>query len=173
MRITFRGLVASSILAMLVTGTLQAQQSKGDKEVQGFFSSSYTKVNGGGSSTSTTIGLVFGYFITAPIELRFGMVGSGTTISNGGGTTGTFSFTPGVTYSFIRARQKTVPYLGIDAFFTSTNSAGGTVSNSSVRPNLGARYFISRNAAVDLNIGYTSYTGIKVLDERLGVVVVF
>lgn len=173
MRLVLRGLLAASVVTSVVAGTLHAQQQKGDKEVQGFFSSSYTKTTGGPSSTSTTIGLIFGYFITAPIELRFGMVGNGTSISNGGGTTGTFSFTPGITYSFIRAGQKTVPYLGVDAFFTSTNSPGGTVSNSSVRPNLGARYFISRNAAVDLNIGYTSYTGVKVLDERLGVVVVF
>lgn len=173
MRVSLRSLLAASVLTLAVAATAQGQQRKGDKEVQGFFSSSYTKATAGPSATSTTIGLIFGYFVTAPIEVRFGMVGNGTTISNGGGTSGTFSFTPGVTYSFIRANQKTVPYLGIDAFFTSTNSAGGTVSNSSVRPNLGARYFISRNAAVDLNIGYTSYTGVKVLDERLGVVVVF
>ena len=173
MRALVRGMALMVALSSFVGARLAAQQEKGDKEVQLFFTSSYTKATGGPSTTSTTIGLIVGYFITAPLELRVGMVGNGTTTSGGGGTTGIFSFTPGVTYSFIRTGQKTVPYLGIDAYFSAINSPGGTVNNSSVRPNGGAKYFISRNAAIDLNIGYTSYSGFKVLDERVGVVVVF
>lgn len=173
MRVIVRSFLSLAALTLLASGSAAAQQEKGDKEVQLFFTSSNTKATGGPSTTSTTLGLIFGYYFTAPLEVRIGMVGNGTTTSGGGGSTGVFSFTPGVTYSFIRAHQKTVPYLGIDAYFTSISSPGGSVSNSSVRPNVGAKYFISRNAAVDFNFGYTAYTGVKVLDSRVGVVVVF
>ena len=174
MRVIVRGILSLAALTLLASGNAAAQQHKGDKEVQLFFTSSYTKTNVGGftgSTTSTTLGLIFGYFFTAPLEVRIGMVGTGSS-SSGGGSTGVFSFTPGVTYSFI-SKSKTVPYLGVDAYFTSISSPGGSVSNSSVRPNVGGKYFISRNAAVDMNVGYTSYTGVKVLDERIGVVIVF
>lgn len=173
MRSYVRGSLVLAALTLAVSGSAAAQQQKGDKEVQLFFTSSYTKTTGGPSTTSTTIGFIGGYFITAPLELRLGIVGNGTTTSGGGGTTGAFFFTPGVTYSFIRSGQKTVPYLGVDAYFSAVNSPGGTVNNNSIRPNGGAKYFISRNAAVDFNIGYTSYSGVKVLDERMGVVIVF
>ena len=176
MRVIVRSFLSLAALTLLASGSAAAQQQKGDKEVQLFATSSYMKTNVGGfssSTTSTTIGLIFGYFFTAPLEVRIGMVGTGSSSSGGGGSTGVFSFTPGVTYSFIRSGSKTIPYLGVDAYFTSITSGGVSQSNSSVRPNLGAKYFISRNAAIDVNMGYTSYTGVKVLDERVGVVIVF
>ncbi len=76
-------------------------------------------------------------------------------------------------YSFIRAGSKTIPYVGVDASLAWINAAGGTETQNSVRPNGGLRYFMSRNAAFDVNIGYTSVSGTSTLDQRIGLVLVF
>ena len=57
MRALVRGMALMVALSSFVGARLAAQQEKGDKEVQLFFTSSYTKATGGPSTTSTTIGL--------------------------------------------------------------------------------------------------------------------
>ncbi|MGH7732647.1 MAG: hypothetical protein ACREOE_02830, partial [Gemmatimonadales bacterium] len=61
MRIGIRGLAVLAVVAVLGSTSLAAQQEKGDKEVQLFANASVSKTSGVSTSTGT-IGLVFGYF---------------------------------------------------------------------------------------------------------------
>lgn len=158
---------------LLLPVLARAQAEAGDSEI--LLNGDVTTLTASGSSfTSGNLSLGYGYYFTPQIQLFsgtnigiFGGSGLGTDVSSGANFA--------LRYNFSTAGRKLVPYLAFEYFIFDVEESK---ESSFLRPNGGFKYFFTRNAAFDFNVGYgrnafADGPKLNMINERLGIAFVF
>lgn len=144
-------LAAAVLLVSMAGSTCFAGVSAGETAVSISGSLASNKPDGGDSTTTTTIISGLNYFLRDDVSVGaqlvyFGYKGSGfksnTAIINGAAK---YHFTP---------KNIAVPYVGIMAGYSMTDSGSGTQSGYDYGAMAGVNYFLMENASIDAELNY-------------------
>jgi len=196
------------LLVLLLAVPASAQQEKGDKELQLNANLSVTSGGGsstGNGSVNILLGYYLtrqfeirggtGIGIMALQACSHTQSSAGVltcTAFDKSQVVGNPTFTAGAVFNFAAQGQKVAPYIGGDYSAIGVHSAGALKLTSSttfsqnfplnwtsnIRPNGGIKFFIKRNIALDINVGWEkdlgdNSSGLNTFDTRIGFSYVF
>ena len=160
-------LVTATIVLLMASTRLFAQQVKGDFEIG--FSGMYNQASGNGRTFKN--GMIqgsFGFYVTKRVELglapsiTINKTGDDTRISKGGQVF--------ATYSFLSSGAKLVPYVG-GGYYYFDSGVGGDDTLGFAGVNGGFKYYIAPKAAINFSVNYMTATkkpkGIDSLNSML------
>lgn len=121
-------------------------------------STSVTYTGGSSTSSSTSLGFTYGYFLTDAVQLA-GRIFATATKSESTESTTTYYYLEGK-YHFYEKGQDMIPYLGLGLGALNIKSDSTSGSGSSYALMGGIKYFISENtsANVELNLSSNKYS---------------
>ena len=146
------GIITQLVLAVFIPAIAMAGPQQGSSELELF-----GNLNAGENTTTVTANLVYGYYLTANLNLNGGIMASGQEVE---GSDETINFGGSLGLKYLFSPEVNSAYLSADALIYNLDEASETLS---VAAFLGYQNYIGDNAALFYEVGYSLG-----LDSELG-----
>jgi len=150
-------LLIVSITLTLCSRPAYAQQEKGDIEILVFSGGFFIGIDDDSDFSSGNIGAKAGYFLTRKHEVGGGLNFSVFRFGGGDDDDSETNFGLGLIgfyrYNIASKNAKGFPFVGTEVTVSDVTEEFGRLV--SLRPNVGYKYFVRRNVALDFSVGYS------------------